>query len=86
MNSPHAVRILLFAGVRDAAGRDHVDLSLSVESTAADVVNNLADEIPEAADLVRVSRLAVDGQYVSDDFVLHFPVSEVALIPPVSGG
>ena len=80
------LRILLFAGVRDAAGSDVLDVTVADHATASDVIDLAAAQIPEAADLIRFSRVAVDGQYVAADHVVDQADCEIALIPPVSGG
>ena len=80
------LRILLFAGVRDAAGSDVVDVTVAENVTASDVIDLVASQIPDAAELIRFSRLAVDGQYVAADHVVDQNDREIALIPPVSGG
>lgn len=80
------LRVLLFAGVRAATGTDFIDVSLADNSTALQVVAAVAAQYPDVADLIQISRLAVDGKYVAADQVINQPVGEVALIPPVSGG
>jgi molybdopterin converting factor small subunit len=80
------LRVLLFAGVRASTGTDFVDVSLPENPTASQVLAAVAAKYPDVADLIRISRLAVDGQYVAADHVINQGVGEVALIPPVSGG
>ena len=78
--------MLLFAGVREKADADSVDVPLSPPASASAVIESLVEQIPDAADLIRVSRLAVGGSYVGGDHVIDADDVEVALIPPVSGG
>jgi molybdopterin converting factor small subunit len=79
-------RILLFAGAREAANRDWIELDLPAACPASHVLEALAAQLPEAEPLVRVSRVAVDGEYVAGDHVIDREDVELALIPPVSGG
>lgn len=78
--------ILLFAGAKQAVGRDTVTIEVPDDSTAADILAALAAQYSELASLLPSSRLAVDSTYVSTDAAVIAPDSEVALIPPVSGG
>jgi molybdopterin converting factor small subunit len=80
------IRILLFAGIRDVAGRDAVEIAAEANPTVAQLTELVASQIPDAADLIRVSRLAVDGHYVAPDQPIERADHEFALIPPVSGG
>lgn len=86
MNPTITFRILLFAGVRDAARRDAIEVAVGSPATAAELIDAIAGQIPDAAALIGVSRLAVGGQYVASDHVIEQPDVEIALIPPVSGG
>ncbi len=86
MNNPVSLRVLLFAGVREAAGSDSVEVPLELPATASQILEQLARQLPKAAPLVNVSRLAVDGSYVSGDSTIERGGVELALIPPVSGG
>lgn len=78
--------MLLFAGVREKADADSVDVPLSPPVSASALLESLVEQIPDAADLIRVSRLAVGGSYVGTDHVVDTNDVEIALIPPVSGG
>lgn len=79
------VRVRLFAAVRQAAGREAIDLDLPDKATVADLRDRLAVLIPSAAGLVRHATFAIDAQYVPLDAPLQ-PDADVACIPPVSGG
>jgi molybdopterin synthase sulfur carrier subunit len=77
------VRLLYFASLREAAGRDEE----SVQSGAADLAALYAETAARHAlhwprDKLRV---AVDGAFARWDDALR-DGSEVAFIPPVSGG
>jgi MoaE-MoaD fusion protein len=74
------VSVRLFAGLREAAGRDELELELPAGARVADAlaqVQHLAPDTP----LV----LAVNREYASSDAVLE-EGDELAVVPPVSGG
>lgn len=79
------VRVLLFAQLRDRIGADELAVSLPSGSTGADLMQWLSQRSPKVDGLLRVSRLAVNCEYVPFDRVLH-DGDEVVVIPPVSGG
>ncbi len=86
MNHSVEIQVLLFAGVRDAAGCDRVTVSVSDRSDASEILDALAEQLPTVAGLIRVSRLAIGGRYVGGDHRIESFDDEFALIPPVSGG
>ena len=77
--------VLLFAAAREAAGTDRLQIAVGESANAAEVFSTLSERSPELAALLPSCRLAVDGHYVAGDAVIT-PDSEIALIPPVSGG
>jgi molybdopterin converting factor subunit 1 len=79
------VEILLFAAVRDAAGSDSIAVEVAGNACAGDILAALADRLPQIAPLLPACRLAVDSTYVASSATIPAG-SEVALIPPVSGG
>ncbi|MBI1992054.1 MAG: molybdopterin converting factor subunit 1 [Candidatus Omnitrophica bacterium] len=79
------VGVLFFAQLRDRVGADELAVSLPSGSTGADLVEWLSQRDPTVRDLLRVSRLAINGEYAARDRVLHNG-DEAAVIPPVSGG
>jgi MoaE-MoaD fusion protein len=74
------VRIRLFAGLRERAGRDELELELPDGALVADALRAVDDL---AADVPLV--MAVNREYASPGDVLNAG-DELALIPPVSGG
>ena len=76
------VRVLYFASLRDAAGRD----AEAVEHAAGLplLYDSLADRHGFGLPRSRV-RVAVNGEFVEWDLVLR-EGDEVAFLPPVSGG
>jgi molybdopterin converting factor subunit 1 len=79
------VRVRLFASLREAAGRDHLDLDLPQGATAEDAWNRLVKECPPLAPRRRSLSAAVNRSYQPFDATLSED-DEVVFIPPVSGG
>ena len=79
------ITVLYFAALRDrlACAQDIVELP--TETTAEAVLAELARLRPAGAELFARSRVAVDLAFVSGPLRLS-EASEVAVIPPVSGG
>jgi molybdopterin synthase catalytic subunit len=72
------IKVRLFAGLRERAGADHVELELPDDARAGDVLAAM-DLLPGQC------IVALDMEYASPDEPVR-PEHEVALIPPVSGG
>lgn len=79
------VRVLLFAALREKAGREFEDLELGSGSTLGDAVGLLQARHPSLGSLGSSVRLARNLEMV-DVTTLLSDGDEVALIPPVSGG
>ncbi|MEM8944215.1 MAG: MoaD/ThiS family protein [Planctomycetota bacterium] len=79
------VTVKLFAGARELAGHSEVKLDLPPSVTIADVRKKLLTEFPQLASLLPHAVFAVDAHYAAEDSILD-ENSEVACIPPVSGG
>jgi molybdopterin converting factor subunit 1 len=79
------VRIRLFAVAKDLAGRDSISLELPAGSTIAHLRARLAAEVPPLGAVLPQVLFAIGSQYATDDTVVSAN-SEVACIPPVSGG
>lgn len=79
------VVVQLFAGARQIAGRDRLTVDVPSPATARAVLDSVLREVPELAPLAASSRLAIGGRYALDDAPVTAE-SEVAWIPPVSGG
>jgi molybdopterin synthase sulfur carrier subunit len=79
------MKVLLFAGARDAVGTESVEVETDSPISVAKLKEKLSLQFPRLAKWVAVSRLALNNSFATDnDLVEHD--SEVALIPPVSGG
>jgi MoaE-MoaD fusion protein len=72
------ITVRLFAGLRERAGSDRVELDLPDDARAADVL--AAMDLQPGQCIV-----ALDREYAGPDEPVR-PDQEVALIPPVSGG
>ncbi len=79
------VAVRLFARARDLAGADRVTVTLPDGATVGQLRQEVAARYPALAVLVERSLLAVNEDYAGDAASLT-PDSEVALLPPVSGG
>jgi sulfur-carrier protein len=80
-----SVRVLAFAGARDALGIGELTLELTSSTSARALLERLCAEHPPLAPYAPSIRLAVNGAYASwDDPVVDG--DEVAIIPPVAGG
>ncbi len=79
------VKVLLFAGARDAFGCSAVLTRIPLEWTPADLIRHLEDAYPTAIPFLKTCRVAVNQDFADLDEVIP-EGAEVALIPPVSGG
>ena len=79
------VRVRLFAGARQAAGCEIVEVELPQGATIGDLRRQLAGEVPQLSGLLRQATFAVDTEYARDSDEIP-PGADVACIPPVSGG
>jgi molybdopterin converting factor subunit 1 len=74
------VRIRLFAGLRERAGSDQVELELPEHARVRDALAQLR-EVTSDVPVV----MAINKEYANEDAILQAG-DELALIPPVSGG
>jgi MoaE-MoaD fusion protein len=74
------VSVRLFAGLRERAGAEVVEVELPEDGRVADVLQQLRT-VTEGVPVV----MAVNQEYAAEDTLLA-PGDELALIPPVSGG
>ena len=79
------VRIRLFASLREAVGKDQIELDLPEGATAEDAWNGLVAECPAVGPRRRSLYAAVNRRYLPFDARLAAG-DEVVFIPPVSGG
>lgn len=79
------VRLLWFARVRQIVGAETTEWQLPSGATVGDLRRELTRRFPELAEFLPRCAMAVDAQYATDAAALR-DGSEVACIPPVSGG
>lgn len=79
------VKIRLFARLRDAFGKDTIEISVVQCRTVKDLRGQIALLEPEIASLLSRSQVAVNGELAKDDVIVD-PRDEIAILPPVSGG
>lgn len=79
------VRLLLFAVLRDIAGRNEEVLTLADGTSAADVWETLRREHPRLSGFRQPPLVAINESYAAAGTSLH-DGDELAFIPPVSGG
>lgn len=79
------VHVRLFARARDLGGSDCVTVELPDNATVAGLRRQIAVDYPALAGLLERSALAVESEFAADSLVLSND-TEVALLPPVSGG
>jgi molybdopterin converting factor subunit 1 len=79
------VTVRMFAGARDAAAAEHVQVDLPDEATVAQLRECLAVQIPNLARLLPNCLIAINEEYAADD--CNVPTdATIACIPPLSGG
>ena len=79
------VDVLLFASLRDLAKSDRISVDVAENATVGDLLVSISSQYPELKDRVAISRVAVDDRFSCSEDQISAE-SELALIPPVSGG
>jgi molybdopterin converting factor small subunit len=79
------VRVKLFAVAKQLVGADEVVVEVASPATLGNVQSAVTSACPQLNDIVRHSRWAVDAEFAGIDRAIN-ESSEIALIPPVSGG
>lgn len=85
MGNSFVLEVKLFAAAAQRAGRRSVAVELPIGATVAQLRERLEVTVPGLAGLLPGIMVAVERQFAGDEWVLE-PGTEVALIPPVSGG
>lgn len=83
-SSPRGLRVTFFAGLVEPAGGRTLEIAWSA-GTVADLRRALAATRPGLEPLLSRSVVAVAGAYAIDDTAIPAG-SDVAILPPVSGG
>ncbi len=79
------VSVKLFAVAKQAAGCDELALDVANGATVADVAEAVVVAVPALEGVLAHARWAVDAKFVDENQPVTAD-SEIALIPPVSGG
>jgi len=79
------VRVLLFATYADLAGRGSVELRVLPPATVADVLRQLRDLLPGAAQIPERPLVAVNQVHARLETLVS-DGDELALLPPMAGG
>ncbi len=79
------VAVKLFAVARQRIGSSTIEVELPAGATVAKLRSALAEQFPPLADILPHTRIAVSNEYVTDTTTIT-TTTEIALIPPVSGG
>ena len=79
------IQVKLCASAKELAGQDRLSVELPEGATIRDLRGAIATVMPPLARIIPHAMWAVDANYAADDTRLT-EQSEVALIPPVSGG
>lgn len=79
------VTVLYFAQARDRLGAERETLDLPPTVGANEVLAAIRARHPAQAALIDRCRVAIDCQFITGPVVIN-ERSEIALIPPVSGG
>ncbi len=79
------VNVLYFAQIRDRLGRERDNLLLAAEVNSSDIIAAVSKQHPQHTTLIERCRVAVDHVFISSAVSID-EKSEIALIPPVSGG
>ncbi len=85
MSQTTTLNVLLFAGLKQAAKTDVLSVDVPADATVDDLLNALAAAHPHLAAPLSQCRVAVDQEFVASDHRVG-NATEIALIPPVSGG
>jgi len=79
------VHVKLFAVARQRIGRDSIEVDLPTDPTIGYLRVAIAEQYPPLAKLLPHSRFAIDSDYASDAAFVSAN-TDIAIIPPVSGG
>ncbi len=79
------VKVRLFAVLREAAGKDELDLEFSGAETVAAAMEQIYRQVPALQRYEAIVTPAVNGEYASPEDTLR-DGDELALIPPIAGG
>ncbi|HEX3599878.1 MAG TPA: MoaD/ThiS family protein [Lacipirellulaceae bacterium] len=79
------IRVKLFAAAKEITGSDELIVDVPEESTVAEVQQAVIEAVPAMSKIMPHVLWAIGTEYVSPDTRVAAN-SDVAMIPPVSGG
>ena len=79
------VTVQLFAAARQLAEVERLELELPPGANVADLRARICENFPALRSLLTGAMFAIDAEYAADDTPITQD-SEIACIPPVSGG
>ena len=79
------INLIFYAVLAETISAEPLLLELKKDSTAEQVIALLSQKYPQAAAILRSTRLAHEDEYVGKQSILT-DGEEYCLIPPVSGG
>ena len=79
------VRVKLFAVAKELAGQDELAINVPLGATIADLRRAMENEYPALVRVLPHALWAVNAEYARHDTTIN-ERSEIALIPPGSGG
>ena len=79
------VKLLLFASLKDIAGRRDLEMELDDGSTLQQVTEKLASLYPEIGRMQNSVRIAINQEFADENISLNNG-DEIAFLPPMSGG
>jgi molybdopterin converting factor subunit 1 len=78
-------RVLLFARLRELAGTDSLTVGLPSGASVAELRRAIATKVAALTDWLPRCAVAVNGEYAGESTLIPAN-SELAILPPVSGG
>ncbi|MEM7784743.1 MAG: MoaD/ThiS family protein [Planctomycetota bacterium] len=79
------IKVQLFAEARELAGALELEFDLELGSTVLDLKDKLIRDYPQLESLIQRSSFALNDDYGTDESEIT-EGTELAMIPPVSGG
>lgn len=82
-----SVRVLLFAQAREVVGRARVEVPVpDSRSSVSEILDSVTRTYPPLLEVLRHSRIVLNGAYVKSKSAQVNPGDELAIHPPYSGG
>ncbi len=79
------ITVKLFAIYQEVYQQEEINLSTQEKTPISEILNRIIEEKPILEKWRKLTRLAVNLDFVDEDYILQ-DGDEIALIPPVSGG